>query len=200
MRDHLLKCFNGYGPTFANPIQRQRQGNSFFNQTMKDLVAASVLIPIIDRPAGLTVLFTQRSQKLKNHPGQISFPGGRVEKDDKDVVDTALREAQEEIGLRPERVTVLGQLGLCLTGTGFEVTPVVGLIEEPLKLSLATDEVTETFEIPLSLLLDENRYRTNTSILPSGGKREFYIFDYPQRYIWGATAQMLVDLRKLLES
>jgi 8-oxo-dGTP pyrophosphatase MutT (NUDIX family) len=200
MRDHLLKCFNGHGLTFVDPVQRRRQAKEFLDQTMKNLVAASVLIPIIDRPTGLTVLFTQRSKKLKNHPGQISFPGGRAEKNDKDVIATALRESQEEIGLRPERVNVLGRLGLCLTGTGFEVTPIVGLIEEPLALSLATNEVTETFEIPLLLLLDENRYRTNTAVLPSGLKREFYIFDYPQRYIWGATAQMLVDLRKLLES
>ena len=200
MRDRLLKCFNGHGPTLANPIQQRSQTKNFLNKTIKPLVAASVLIPIVDRPKGLTVLFTRRSQKLKNHPGQISFPGGRVEKDDKDVIATALRESQEEIGLRPERVNVLGQLGLCLTGTGFEVTPVVGLIKEPLGLSLSTNEVTETFEIPLLLLLDEHRYRTDTAVLPSGEEREFYIFDYPQRYIWGATAQMLVDLRKLLES
>jgi len=200
MLDHLLKRFNGHRPIFANPVQQQRQPTNSLDQTMKNLVAASVLIPIIDRPKELTVLFTQRSQKLKNHPGQISFPGGRAEKDDQNVVATALRESQEEIGLQPERVNVLGQLGLCLTGTGFEVTPVVGLIEEPLVLNLSANEVTETFEIPLLLLLDENRYRTDTAILPSGEKREFYIFDYPQRYIWGATAQMLVNLRKLLES
>ena len=200
MRDRLLKCFNRHAPAFANPVQQRKQTKNFLNQTIKSLIAASVLIPIVDRPKGLTVLFTQRSQKLKNHPGQISFPGGRAEKNDKNVVATALRESQEEIGLHPERVNVLGQLGLCLTGTGFEVTPVVGLIEEPLALSISANEVTETFEIPLLLLLDENRYRTDAATLPSGEKREFYIFDYPQRHIWGATAQILVDLRKLLES
>ena len=100
MRDRLLKCFNRHAPAFANPVQQQKQTKNFLNQTIKSLVAASVLIPIVDRPKGLTVLFTQRSQKLKNHPGQISFPGGRAEKDDKDVVATALRESQEEIGLQ----------------------------------------------------------------------------------------------------
>ena len=159
-----------------------------------------MLIPIIDRPEGLSVLFTQRSQNLKNHPGQVSFPGGRTEMNDRDAIATALRESYEEIGLLPERVSILGQLETCLTGTGFKVIPIVGLVEEPLALQLALDEVSEIFEVPFPLLLENNRYRPNCVKLPNGEASTFYIFDYPERYIWGATARMLVNLRNLLQS
>ena len=200
MREHLLDCFRDRGAILVTPTSQLGQTEVFLDKTAQDLVAASVLVPIIDRSKGLTVLFTQRSQNLKNHPGQVSFPGGRAETQDKDVVETALRESEEEIGLHPGKVRVLGQLDLCLTGTGFKVTPIVGLVEEPLTLNLSTNEVAETFEVPLHLLLDEKRYRTDTMALPTGKSREFYIFDWPQRYIWGATAKMLVNLRTILGS
>tara|TARA_B100000686_G_scaffold353541_1_gene459575 strand:- start:1915 stop:2523 length:609 start_codon:yes stop_codon:yes gene_type:complete len=200
MRDHLLKCFDFR--TRKSPSQHENgdlRGN-ISECARNDLIEASVLIPIIDRPDGLSILFTQRSQNLKNHPGQVSFPGGRAELNDQDAIATALRECHEEIGLRPERVNILGRLETCLTGTGFKVTPIVGLVEEPLALQLALDEVSEIFEVPLPLLLENGRYRTDCVELPNGETRTFYIFDYPKRYIWGATAKMLVNLRNLLQS
>ena len=200
MRDHLLKCFDFPASRHSRQNQNEDEHNSLLNSVGKDLVDASVLIPIIDRPQGLSILFTQRSQNLKHHPGQVSFPGGRAETNDRDTVATALRECQEEIGLRPERVNILGRLETCLTGTGFKVTPIVGLVEEPLALQLAPDEVAEIFEVPLPLLLENDRYRTDYVKLPNGEARTFYIFDYPDRYIWGATAKMLVNLRNLLQS
>ena len=200
MRDHLLKCFNLPTSQSAMSGKHSKQPHNCQNPATKDLIDASVLIPIIDRPQDLSVLFTQRSKKLKNHPGQISFPGGRAEINDKDPVVTALRESHEEIGLKPEKVNILGQLETCLTGTGFRVTPIVGLIKEPLSLQLARNEVSEIFEVPLPLLLEKDRYRTDCMELPNGQARTFYVFDYPKRHIWGATARMLVSLRDTLQS
>jgi len=200
MRDQLLKCFDFPVPQSLRQDKNRDRHNGLLDSARKDLIDASVLIPIIDRPQGLSILFTQRSQNLKHHPGQVSFPGGRAETNDRDTVATALRECQEEIGLRPERVNILGRLETCLTGTGFKVTPIVGLVEEPLALQLAPDEVAEIFEVPLPLLLENDRYRTDYVKLPNGEARTFYIFDYPDRYIWGATAKMLVNLRNLLQS
>ncbi len=200
MRDRLLKCFDFPVSRSSRHYKNEKQDNDILNSAEKDLIDASVLIPIIDRPKGLSILFTQRSQNLKNHPGQVSFPGGRAEINDQDAIATALRESHEEIGLLPERVNILGQLETCLTGTGYKVTPIVGLVKEPLALKLALDEVSEIFEVPLPLLLDNNRYRTECVKLPNGKARKFYIFDYPERHIWGATARMLVNLRNLLQS
>ena len=200
MRDRLLKCFDFPAPQPSRHYNTGDQRDDLLDSAKNDLIDASVLIPIIDRPQGLSILFTQRSQNLKHHPGQVSFPGGRAELNDQDAIATALRECHEEIGLRPERVNILGRLETCLTGTGFKVTPIVGLVEEPLALQLALDEVSEIFEVPLPLLLENNRYRTDCVELPNGESRTFYIFDYPERYIWGATAKMLVNLRNLLQS
>ena len=200
MRDRLLKCFDFPASQSSRHYKNGGQRNDLINSAKKDLIDASVLIPIIDRPQGLSILFTQRGQNLKNHPGQVSFPGGRAEINDQDAIATALRESYEEIGLLPERVNILGQLETCLTGTGFKVTPIVGLVEEPLALQLALDEVSEIFEVPFPLLLENNRYRTDCVTLPNGKARTFYIFDYPERHIWGATARMLVNLRNLLQS
>ena len=200
MRDRLLKCFDFPASQSSRHYKNEGQRDDILNSAKKDLINASVLIPIIDRPQGLSILFTQRSQNLKNHPGQVSFPGGRAEINDQDAIGTALRESYEEIGLLPEKVSILGQLETCLTGTGFKVTPIVGLVKEPLALQLALDEVSEIFEVPFPLLLENNRYRTDCVKLPNGEARTSYIFDYPERHIWGATAKMLVNLRNLLQS
>jgi len=155
-------------------------------------------VPIIDYADGLTVLLTQRSTHLKDHPGQISFPGGQSENIDADSTATALRESEEEIGLNRDRVEVLGNLDVCLTGTGYRVVPVVGLVTPPLKLRLNDFEVVDAFEVPLKLILDARNYRRDSIITDSGQHREFYVLDYHDRYIWGATARMLVNLRELM--
>ena len=161
------------------------------------LVAAAVLVPLIDRPGGMTVLLTQRTDHLKDHAGQISFPGGRVEPGDDDVVAAALRESEEEIGLDPARVQIVGRLDTCLTGTGFSVAPVVGLIDPPLDLALDRDEVAAVFEVPLSFVLDARNHQRQSAVL-RGVERHFFVLDYDRRYIWGATARMLVNLHELL--
>lgn len=160
--------------------------------------AAAVLIPVIAQAQGLTVLFTQRTQHLKSHSGQVSFPGGRAEPGDASAEFTALREAQEEIGLALERVEILGRLPEYHTRTGFRVTPVIGLIQPPLELTPDPREVESVFEVPLSFLLDPaNRQRRTREL--QGRSVGFYVFEYQGHMIWGATAGMLVNLNKMLE-
>jgi 8-oxo-dGTP pyrophosphatase MutT (NUDIX family) len=160
--------------------------------------AAAVLIPMIAHAPELTVLFTQRTQHLRSHSGQVSFPGGRAEPGDASAEFTALREAQEEIGLALERVEILGRLPEYHTRTGFRVTPVIGLIQPPLELTPDPREVESVFEVPLSFLLNPaNRQRRTREF--QGRSAGFYVFEYQGHMIWGATAGMLVNLHKMLE-
>jgi 8-oxo-dGTP pyrophosphatase MutT (NUDIX family) len=160
-------------------------------------VAAAVLVPIVNRAAGLTVLLTQRNADLPDHPGQISFPGGRAEPDDSSLTYTALREASEEVGLSAERVTVLGELPSYETVTGYRVTPVVGWIEPPFDLNPDPIEVADVFEVPLAFLLDRLNHQRHFRML--GERRvEFWVIAYGERYIWGATAAMLLILDRAL--
>lgn len=166
----------------------------------RDVVTAAVLVPIVNRSSGLTVLLTQRTAHLRDHPGQISFPGGRCEPQDANPQATALRECEEEVGLRSEQVEVLGCLPEYSTSTGFRVTPVVGLVTPPLNLRLDDFEVADVFETPLAFLLDAANYRRE-SVLHQGVQREFWAVPWRERFIWGATADMLIGLREcLLES
>lgn len=159
--------------------------------------AAAVLVPLVPRPAGLTVLLTQRTAHLKNHAGQISFPGGRSEEEDDSPVATALRESHEEIGLPPRRVDVLGHLDDYVTVTGFNVTPVVGLVAPPFDLEPDPFEVAEVFEVPLAFILEKANHQRHTYRV-QGHTRAYYAMPYQQRYIWGATAGMLVNLAEVL--
>lgn len=158
---------------------------------------AAVLVPVVARDTGLTMLLTRRTDHLHDHPGQVSFPGGRVDDGDVSPVATALREADEEIGLSRERIQLLGQLPLYRTGTGFEVTPVVGLVEPPFDLTLDPFEVAEVFEVPLSFLLDDRNHQRHT-IEIRGRMREYWAMPYEGHYIWGATAGMIVMLCRML--
>lgn len=161
------------------------------------LVPAAVLVPLVEHQDGLTVLLTLRTLHLHDHAGQISFPGGRLEPDDADAPAAALREAWEEVGLRPERVRVIGRLDTYLTRTGYQVTPVVGLVNPPLALSLDPHEVAEAFEVPLDFLVDRANHRRHSRMY-EGVERHFWAMPFENRYIWGATAGMLVNLAELL--
>lgn len=158
---------------------------------------ASVLVPVVAHPDELTVLFTRRTAHLKNHSGQVSFPGGRAEPDDPSPEFTALRETEEEIGLAPGRVEVIARLPEYLTRTGFRVTPVVGLVTPPLELVPDAREVDEVFEVPLSFLLDPANHRRETRVL-LGRKASYYVMEHHGRVIWGATAGMLMNLYRIL--
>ena len=198
MRTRLVKNFANRRSKIEISAALSMESKTYFQKPVEDLAQAAVLVPIVDHADGLTVLLTQRGAFLKDHPGQISFPGGRSEETDDDSTATALRESEEEIGLDPNQVQILGNLDVCLTGTGFRVVPVVGLITPPLNLRLDTFEVADAFEIPFSLVLDAENYRRDHVVTDSGQHREFYVLDYGDHYIWGATARMLVNLRELM--
>jgi 8-oxo-dGTP pyrophosphatase MutT (NUDIX family) len=158
---------------------------------------ASVLVPVVEREGGLTVLFTRRTAHLHDHAGQISFPGGRAEPEDPTPEHTALREAEEEIGLAPDRVEVLGTISHYVTVTGYRVTPVVGLVRPPLDLVPDDFEVAEIFEVPLDFLLDPANHLRN-SMMMNGWRRHYFAMPYRQYYIWGATAGMLVNFHRFV--
>ena len=161
------------------------------------LTPASVLVPIVAHPGGLTVLFTQRTFHLRSHSGQISFPGGRAEPEDPSPEFTALREAAEEIGLRAGQVEVIGRLPEYLTRTGYRVTPVVGLLTPPLDLAPDPREVEEVFEVPLAFLLDPRNHQRRTREF-QGRAVSFYAIPYGERDIWGVTAGILVNFYRQL--
>ena len=165
---------------------------------------ASVLVPLVQRESEVTVLLTQRTDHLHDHPGQISFPGGRAETYDVDAIATAMREAEEEIGLHARHVEVLGSLPTYTTGTGFVVTPVVALIEPPFSIEADPFEVAEVFEVPLSFLMSPANHRRH-GIEVAGKRREFLSMPYVpgesgarQYFIWGATAAMLRNFYRFL--
>ena len=160
---------------------------------------AAVLVPLVNREQGLTLLLTQRSADLSDHAGQISFPGGRVEPADATLAAAALRETAEEVGLPVARVEVLGHMATYETVTGYEVTPVVGWIEPPLVLTLDQSEVADAFEVPLSFLLDPANQQRHFRMLGTV-RRDFWAIPYGERYIWGATAAMLMMLDRTLRA
>lgn len=196
---------------FAAPPPWQTDADNELWIRAKEFVPASVLVPLVMRDQ-VSVLLTQRTAHLSKHAGQISFPGGRQEPTDPDPVATALREAQEEVGLDPSRVRVLGTLPTYATGTGFMVTPVVGLIDpledemQRLKLQADANEVAEIFEVPLPFLMNP-QFHHRHALDVSGARFEF--FSMPWRppheqdreyFIWGATAAMLRNFYRFLSA
>jgi 8-oxo-dGTP pyrophosphatase MutT (NUDIX family) len=163
----------------------------------EDIRPAAVLVPIVRREEALSVLFTRRTPHLQDHAGQISFPGGRAEPHDASLEATALREAQEEVGLAADKVETLGRLHDYVTVTGYRVTPIVGLVTPPLELRPDPFEVAEVFEVPLAFLLDPANHLRN-SVIHEGQHRQYYAMPYQQYYIWGATAGMLMNLHSFL--
>jgi 8-oxo-dGTP pyrophosphatase MutT (NUDIX family) len=158
---------------------------------------AAVLIGLVERSSGPRILLTQRSAHLRDHAGQISFPGGRVEDGDASITATALREAREEIGLDPARVEILGELASYDTATGFRIHPVVGWLTPPFELRLDPLEVEDVFELPLDFVIDPANHRRQ-SFRRGPLTRTYYVLPYRNRFIWGATAGILINLSGLL--
>ena len=160
---------------------------------------AAVLVPLVRRPVGLTVLLTKRTDHLNDHAGQVSFPGGRTDPEDADAVATALREAREEVGLAADEIEVIGMLPTYTTVTAYEVTPVVALLDPPRALVLDAFEVAEVFEVPLAFLMDPSNHRRHTAEF-QGLKRQFISMPWgadasgEPYFVWGATAAMLRNL------
>ncbi|MEM7042460.1 MAG: CoA pyrophosphatase [Pseudomonadota bacterium] len=165
--------------------------------TVDEKLPAAVLIGLVDRDDGTTVLLTKRTDHLKDHAGQICFPGGRIEPDDASVEAAALREAEEEIGLPPDKVDVIRRLAPYDTITGFRIHPVVGWITPPFEATLDDFEVAEVFELPLAFILDPANHQRQ-SYRRGDQRRSYYVLPYQGRFIWGATAGMLVNFSKML--
>jgi 8-oxo-dGTP pyrophosphatase MutT (NUDIX family) len=163
----------------------------------KVLKPAAVLILVINQADAPTVLFTQRTAHLTDHAGQISFPGGQVEADDRDPFHTALREAEEETGVDAKRINIIGAIPNYTTGTGYLITPVVGWLEPPVAYRPDPVEVADCFEVPVEYLTDINNHHLETAMY-KGRMRSYYALPYGHRYIWGATAGMLVTLTRVL--
>lgn len=151
---------------------------------------AGVLVGIVDREPGATVILTLRSAHLPSHAGQIAFPGGRADPGDSTIIETALREAREEIGLKPELVTPLGLLEAYRTGTGYRIVPVLALVSSRFTPEPDTREVAEIFEVPLAFLMSVGNHQRHAREW-QGHTRHFYAMPYGERYIWGATAGIL---------
>lgn len=159
-------------------------------------IAAAVLVPLVVREE-VSVLLTRRSEHLHHHPGQICFPGGRIEAGDASPTMAAIREAEEEVGLRPDRLEILGALPEYFSRTGFRVTPVVALVHPPFELQLDAFEVAESFEVPFGFLMDPANHR-QTDTEYQGRPRRVYSMPYGERDIWGTTAAILVSLHRFL--
>jgi 8-oxo-dGTP pyrophosphatase MutT (NUDIX family) len=188
---------------FTNPPQwsPEHTDESRLRRSDKSLTPAAVLMPIVQREEGLTLLLTQRTAHLHDHAGQVSLPGGRVDKSDTSAIETALRETEEEVGIDRRHIEVLGTLPDYFTGTGFRITPVVSVVQPPLELRADPFEVAEIFEVPLSFLLDGANHQRRTVDLPNDmGRRTFYAMPYDRFFIWGATAGMLRNLFHFLRA
>lgn len=201
LRERILQRFAGTKPgdtaelrLAGLPPELSRQLRHLFPA---QTAPAAVLIPLIDRESGLTVLLTERAADLKHHPSQICFPGGRVETGDGSPAEAALRETQEEIGLDRRFIEVIGYLPDHLVVSGYQVTPVIAFVRPGFELKLDTTEVAGTFEVPLEHLLDAANHKSRRRVL---GETPIEVYDIPfgERNIWGATAGMLMTLSGLL--
>lgn len=203
-RDLVIDRFRGVVPgRRVAPEGAVARGDDDLNPDMKPdthgrpLKRAAVLVPLVDRADGMTVLLTRRTDHLHDHAGQISFPGGRIDPGDVDATAAALRETEEETGLDRAHIDLIGQLDTYVTRTGFEVTPIVGLVRPGFTLNPDSFEVAEVFEVPLAFFLAADSRRMESRIW-QGHTRYFYVYPYRDYYIWGATAGMLNNLAEIL--
>ncbi len=182
------------------PDTAETRGDHNLNPGMdpvRPLTPAAVLVPLVLRDAEITALFTQRTQHLEKHAGQISFPGGHVDATDENAEATALRETEEEVGLSRQHIEIVGRLDSYVIRTGFLVTPVVGFVRPPFEIVPDSYEVEEVFEVPLSFLMNPDNHERHSRKL-KGQQRDFYAMPYEGRFIWGATAGMIVNLYNIL--
>ncbi len=163
------------------------------------LTPAAVLVPLIERAEGITMLLTQRTHEMPTHAGQVSFPGGRVHVDDPTHAAAALREAEEEVGIAPELVTVMGFLDFYETRTNYRILPVVGVVNPHVEMKIDPREVDHAFEVPLSFLMDPAHHQ-KLSAEWRGALRHYYAMPYKDHHIWGATAGMIRSLYERLHA
>jgi len=212
MRQRLTEIFKIHDPDMGRAHQtaevrsmrRPVDGDMNIYRPDKDyhaselpLKAAAVLIPLVDRKEGMTVLLTKRAQHLKTHSGQVSFPGGRCEPRDADAMATALRETEEEVGIDREHIEILGAMEDYETVTGYVITPVVAILQPEFDLKIDAGEVEEAFELPLSYILDEKNHELQSRVW-NDQRRYYYVLKNDKHNVWGATAAMLVRFARLV--
>jgi 8-oxo-dGTP pyrophosphatase MutT (NUDIX family) len=195
VRERSIRLASGL-PVVAPPVGSDFSLNGIVAPPEK-YRAASVLVPIVTRTPDIMILLTQRTEDMPSHAGQVAFPGGRRQDNDADAVATALRETEEEVGLDRSFIDVIGSYDHYRTGTGFEITPVVGIVTPGFTTRADPREVADVFEVPLDHFLDEANHRIDSRSW-QGRERRFYAMPYGQRYIWGATAGMLKNLHFIL--
>jgi len=191
--DHFQALTEETISRFHNPKALENLQNS-------NLVPSAILVPIILSPEP-KILLTKRPEKLKDHAGQISFPGGKIETFDESPIETAIRETYEEVGIERKDVTVIGNLDVYITGTGYRIMPIVSVVNVRHAIKLSSLEVEEIFYLPLNYLLDEkNHHKESASYTKNGIKfdYDYYVITYGNYRIWGATAGMLINLYEIL--
>ena len=208
-RPRITELLAGSLPRLRDPldpeaaVSRRRsrlRGDHIVDERVRipaELRNAAVLVPLIDHPGGMNVLLTRRTADLPHHAGQVAFPGGRLDDTDRDPVHAALREAEEEIGLPPDAVDIVGRLDDYITGTGYVVAPIVGFVEPGNAYVPDPSEVDDVFEVPLTYFMDPANHKRETRQW-KGIERTFYAMPWNGRHIWGATAAMLVNLYEVL--
>ena len=184
-------------PHAVSPKALERWPSAWVDQFNDGPKAAGVLVPVLERASGLSLLLTRRARALKHHAGQIAFPGGRMESDDATVLETALRETEEEVGIAPQQVRTLGFLPALPTISGYAVTPVVGIVAADARLRLDAVEVERAFEVPLEFFLDPNNERWSEREVMDA-KVPLLEFHYGGERVWGATASMIMSLKKTI--
>ncbi|HVW56777.1 MAG TPA: CoA pyrophosphatase [Rhizobiaceae bacterium] len=196
--DFRRRVARSHGPAASDDY-----GDHRFNPELREMILgaklrdAAVLIPVVDHAEGATLILTQRTEKLRHHSGQIAFPGGGIDPDDASAEDAALRETEEEIGLDRGFIEILGRLPDYVSGSGFRVVPILGVVRPGFFLTLNEDEVDDVFEVPLSFLMDPANH-AHKSKMWQGRERTFYEMPYGDRYIWGLTAGILRTLYERL--
>lgn len=174
-------------------------GDHHLNPDLKDMIvrqnlrSAAVLIPVVDRAEGATMILTQRTANLRTHSGQIAFPGGTIDDGDGSPENAALRETWEEIGLAQNNVSVIGRMPDYLTGSGFRIAPVLGVVQPDFELQVNPDEVEDAFEVPLSFLMNPDNHKRESRVW-QGRERFYFTMPYGERFIWGVTAGIIHTL------
>jgi 8-oxo-dGTP pyrophosphatase MutT (NUDIX family) len=193
-KQSFLNRFMLQQPSLPASKAAHLQGNAEINQPPRSLKKAAILMPLVERENGLQMIFTQRALHLKHHAGQVSFPGGKHELTDKNLAKTALRETEEEIGIKQKHIELIGHLPSITTGTGYHITPFIGFIAPEHEVIIDHGEVKVCFEVPFSFVL--NKANFSKQHLMANKKRHFtYCCAYKGHLIWGATAQMLINLQ-----
>lgn len=187
---------SGLGGPISSPSDFDLNPDLAHELTAPAARPAAVLVPIVARPA-LSVILTVRTDSLPSHAGQISFPGGKIDLDDPGPVETALREAEEEIGLSRRFIEPLGYLDTYRTGTGYAIQPIVALVDPAFEIAINPDEVADVFEVPLAFLMDTSNHHRHRRTW-QGRERHFYAMPYQDRFIWGATAGIIRNMHERL--